>query len=142
VDSAFLRALRSIHQKDVFFCDRYGWLTESGCALKCGRPPVCYGFLCNDIVDSLNDTERDYVRVLGRIVSWVGERAAGSRHLVEIMDSADLEQINCERISRRIVTARTALAGVVACTERKKCTEDQAAAMHKISAVGGLGITE
>jgi len=112
LDSAFLRELRSAYQKNTVFCDRYGWLTESGCALKCGRPPVCYGFFCNEIVDSLSDDEQGIVRVLGRIVSGVGEKAAGKRHLVEIMDTADLEQLNCERIIRRIEAARLTLADV------------------------------
>jgi hypothetical protein len=112
LDSAFLRALRAAYQKDAGFCDRYGWLTELGCALECGRPPVCYGFFCNEIVDSLSDNEQRIVRVLGHIVSGVGEKAVGNSHLVEIMDSDDLKQLNCERIIKRIDAARLTLANV------------------------------
>jgi len=135
LDSAFLRALREEYQKDAFFCDRYGWLTESGCVLRCGRPPVCYGFFCNDILDSLSPDQRSYVMILGRIVSWAGARAAGSRHLVEILDSEDLKDLNCERIYSRIAVARLALGGVAACIESKDCSEEQDAAMRKLAAV-------
>jgi hypothetical protein len=109
LESAFLRVLRERFCPQVYFCDRYGWLGASGCCLDCGRPPVCYGFFCNAIVDSLPDERCELVRELGRIVAWVGERASGSLHLVEIMDSEELSKINCFRVLTRIAEGRQRL---------------------------------
>ena len=112
LDSAFLRALRERCQPDAVFCDRYGWLGERGCILKCGRPPVCYGFFCNEILDSLTEAQRINLRTLGRIISQVGERALGGNHLVEIMNVADLQRLNCDRLLRRIADGQRLLAEV------------------------------
>ncbi len=134
LDSVFLKAVRAAHEPDAIFCDSYGWLTERGCALKFGRPPVCYGFFCNDIVDSLSERERDVIRVLGRILSWVGEKSFGGRHLVEIMDAADLNQINCERIRKRITVADNALDGVKRALQNLTVENEQLVAMQQIYA--------
>ena len=108
LDSAFLRKIREFLQPQAFFCERYGWLAENGCTLKCGRPPVCYGFFCNEIIDSLPESARADLRELGRIVSDVGSRALGSRHLVELSEE-DLERINCERLLAKIEGGRERL---------------------------------
>ena len=133
MDSAFLQAVRSVYEKNAFFCDRYGWLTESGCALRSGRPPVCYGFFCNEITDSLSEQERSIVRVLGRILSWVGERAIGQSHLVEILDIDDLGRMNCERITNRIAVAHLALDGVKRSLSDMPVDGAHSEAMHKVS---------
>ena len=134
LDSAFLKSVRSVYEPDAIFCDRYGWLTERGCALKCGRPPVCYGFFCNEIVDSLSERERDIIRVLGRIISWVGEKAYGGKHIVEIMDSEDLKKLNLERILKRIKVGHTALNGVEISLQNITVEKEQLDAMHQVSA--------
>ena len=131
-DSAFLRALRMELAPGTTFCERFGWLTEKGCALQAGRPPVCYGFFCNEIVEALSARDREVLRVLGRLVSWVGERAIGSQHLVEPMDDAALADIKTDRVLSRIEIARSALRGV--CDELANQPADDAslAAMQQI----------
>ncbi len=134
LDSAFLKSVRSVYEPDALFCDSYGWIAERGCVLKCGRPPVCYGFFCNEIVDSLNNQERDVIRVLGRILSWVGEKAHGGKHLVEIMDDEDLKKLNLERILKRIKVAKMALGGVKKSLQDIAVEQEQLDAMHQVSA--------
>lgn len=110
-DSAFLMAVRHRHNPDALFCDRFGWLTERGCALRNGRPPVCYGFFCNEIVDALSEQEKPVVRMLGRMLSWVGERAIGSQHLVEPTAGDALAGLKLNRILERVAVAREAFSG-------------------------------
>lgn len=112
LQSPFLFQVRTCVDRDAVFNDRFGWLSERGCALCTGRPPVCYGFFCNEIIDALPESRRQIVRVLGRLLSWVGERASGGRHIVEISDAAALAQLNVARFHGRLDVARTALAGV------------------------------
>jgi hypothetical protein len=109
LDSAFLVVLRETLDHQAFFCERYGWLGERGCVLRCGRPPVCYGFFCNEIVDALDDDVRRLIRELGKIMVRVGERAYGGRHLVEIMERDELRQVNCERVLGRIAGGQETL---------------------------------
>ena len=131
--SAFLRAVRVAHGKPSAFCDRFGWLTERGCGLTVGRPPVCYGFFCNEILDSMQERERIILRVLGRLLSWVGERAAGTRHLVEFGDDASLSEINASRLIERIGVARTALLGVKSAFNTERLSLEQQDAVRRVS---------
>jgi hypothetical protein len=52
---------------------------------------------------------RYLIRVLSNLVPHIGKRALGSRHLVEIMDVAQLNKIKHERFARRLDEARKAL---------------------------------
>jgi len=131
--SAFLKYVHSVYKPEVSFCDRYGWLTERGCALKCGRPPVCYGFFCDDILDSLSARERGIIRVLGRIISWVGEKAYAGKHIVEIMDSEDLNRINLEKMVSRLKVGKLALDGVKEAFGGDPIGDNQLAAMQQIN---------
>lgn len=87
--------------------DRYGWLDLHGCSLSYGRPPVCYTFFCSELLARLPDEDtRLMVRVLGRLIEFVGENALKGWHLVEIEDAADLEQIDTDALMERLEHAQ------------------------------------
>jgi len=137
LDSAFLRALRESCESKPLFCDRYGWLTERGCGLQIGRPPVCYSFFCDEIRNALDDRERIIIAVLGRSLAWVGERAVGPVHLVEITDDASLSDVNVGRVLKRISIAHDALKGVreVLCNEPVSSSESRLAMQRILRSV-------
>ena len=132
-DSAFLRAIRQRHEPNAMFCERFGWLTERGCALQRGRPPVCYGFFCNEIVEALSEEQRSAVRVLGRLLSWVGERAIGPQHIVEPMDDGALGNVKLSRLLQRIDVAREALGGVKETLNGEHVSEAGRKAMRQVT---------
>lgn len=132
-DSAFLRAVRQRHEPEALFCDRFGWLSERGCALRSGRPPVCYGFFCNEIVEALSEHDKRVVRVLGRILSWVGERAIGQQHIVEPTDDAELQKLKSTRVLERIDLGHKALEGVNSDLNGDPVSETQLQAMQQVS---------
>ena len=95
LDSAFLRRVRKISRPAISYSQVSGWLTPTGCALRCGRPPVCYQYLCDPILQSQpSGLHRYVIEVLAQLIGHVGKNALGSCHLVEIMDSRRLERIN------------------------------------------------
>jgi len=55
IDSPFLNLISSKSRTAKVFCAARGWLTSTGCALSTGRPPVCYQFNCNKIINALPD---------------------------------------------------------------------------------------
>jgi len=134
LDSVFLKSVRAVYEPGALFCDSYGWLTERGCALKCGRPPVCYGFFCNEIVNSLSKRDHDAIMVLGRLLSWVGEKAFRGMHLVEIMDENELNSLKTERILKRLSIASLALDGVKNAIQNISVESGQLDAIRQISA--------
>jgi hypothetical protein len=113
LDSVFLSRLRKIERPAISYSPVTGWLTSAGCALRWGRPPVCYQYLCNPILESQPSPEHRYViRVLAQLIGHVGKNAVGSCHLVEIMDSGRLERINVERLERRLEAGRAAFRAI------------------------------
>ncbi len=110
IESAFLSLIREREKPEETFCDHYGWLTPAGCTLTTGRPPVCHEFLCDDIMHSLPDDDARFaLRTLGMLITYVGRKAIGTRHLVELLDPEELLLLRYERFHTRLTTARTAL---------------------------------
>ncbi|MCU0856997.1 MAG: hypothetical protein MUC65_01150 [Pontiellaceae bacterium] len=100
LDSPFLQTL---HGHTELESDRCGFLTEYGCSLEIGRPPVCYEFFCEEILESQPDElHRDVLRILGRLPAFAGEQAHGKTHLVEIMQEDRLEKLNFQTLEKRL----------------------------------------
>ena len=113
IDSPFLKTISSKSRLSKAFCPANGWLTPAGCALAAGRPPVCYQFNCDKIMDALpGELTRYLIRVLSSLVPYIGMRALGNRHLVEIMDPVQLNKVKHERFGRRLGEARKALQSI------------------------------
>ncbi len=112
LESAFLALLlkkQGLSETDMD--ERYGWLDLHGCSLQYGRPPVCYAFYCGDLLARLPEDELRFAAdVLGKLLHHIGQDALGSRHLVEIMDPADLQRLDFDRLFRRLQEARRAFA--------------------------------
>jgi len=118
IDSPFLNLVRSNSQPDKAFSAERGWLASTGCALSAGRPPVCYQFNCNKIIDGLPTNQHRYLfRVLSNLVPYIGKRSLGTRHLIEIMDPAHLKKIKHERFVKRLGEARKALQVIQSCKQ-------------------------
>jgi len=103
-ESAFLARLLEMQGLRADDMDeRYGWLDLHGCSLEYGRPPVCYAYFCDELLADMQDDDlRFAARVLGKLINHIGIKARGGLHLVEIMDPADLENLNFDRLSRRL----------------------------------------
>jgi hypothetical protein len=98
ITSLFLRRLR-----------HHGWLTEAGCALPLGRPPVCYQFFCEAIFEDWPTVEfRDALTILAELVNHVGKRARGRKHIVELQESSELKRINFTRFEKQLNEADSA----------------------------------
>jgi len=102
--------LRLLHKKNDLESDRYGFLTESGCALEIGRPPVCYEFFCEDLLAAQpDDLHREMLCLLGQLPNYAGQNAHGEAHLVEIMQEEELDHLAFQRLEKQLKTAFEAL---------------------------------
>ncbi len=89
--------------------ERFGWLDLHGCSLEYGRPPVCYAYFCDELIERLPDDEaRLAARTLGRLMHHIGQNALGEWHLVEIMNEDDLQKVELDAITQRLQEARSA----------------------------------
>ncbi|NOU35628.1 MAG: hypothetical protein HOO88_02465 [Kiritimatiellaceae bacterium] len=107
LESPFLCA---VHGRNELDSDRYGFLTETGCALEIGRPPVCYEFFCDELMAAQpDDLHREVLLVLGRLPAYAGGNASGDTHLVEIMQVEEMEHLAFQRLEKQMQNAREAL---------------------------------
>ncbi|BBO86345.1 hypothetical protein [Desulfosarcina ovata] len=109
--SPFLARVAAMFSPESTFSLTHGWLAATGCSLVAGRPPVCYEFLCHDINDALGDDPdcRHALLTLSMLMTHVGRRAIGGRHLVEATRPADLQRLRPDRFMARLDEARAAL---------------------------------
>lgn len=114
-ESVFLRRVVKRFSDRSVFSLSHGWLTATGCALAAGHPPVCYEFLCRHISDAVSgDPCRHYaLQVSSLLITHVGRRALGGRHLVEITRASDLNRVNPDRFMNRLREAEIAFQAVV-----------------------------
>lgn len=100
IESPFLRLINKRTELDS---DRYGFLTETGCALPGGRPPVCVEYLCNDqLYHQPDEVHEKILRTLGALVAHAGRNATSDTHLVEIMQEEKLEHLAFQRLEKNM----------------------------------------
>ena len=109
-ESPFLHLLSRNFPPSTGYSSQNGWLTQNGCALSIGRAPVCYHFLCSEILVSRPTPLDGYMlEVLAALVNHIGKNALGRRHLVEIMNPDDLGRVKLSRFKKKLAQAQTAL---------------------------------
>jgi hypothetical protein len=133
-ESPFLFLLLKKNSHQVSNSTQMDWLSETGCKLSVGRPPVCYEFLCSNILDARRPGMQRYAMiVLSKLISHIGKRALGSRHLIEVMDSADLKKVRYSRFEKRWAEARNAFEVVQLIFKGNKLENDALKVLSKIS---------
>jgi hypothetical protein len=71
--------------------------------------------------------------VLSKLISHIGKRALGSRHLIEVMDPDDLKKIRYSRFEKRLSDARNAFDVVQLFFRCHKLENDALKVLSKIS---------
>jgi len=133
-ESPFLCLLLKKHSRRAYHNAQKAWLGEAGCKLSVGRPPVCYEFLCGNILEAQQPGMHRYAMiVLAKLMSHVGKRALGSRHLIEVMDLADLKKVRYSRFEKRLSEARNAFDVVQSFFKGHKFDNDDLQVLSKIS---------
>ena len=134
LESPFLSLLLKKYSHQVTNYTQKAWLSEAGCKLSIGRPPVCYEFLCNTILGTQQTGIQRYAMiVLSKLISHIGKKALGSRHLIEVMDPADLKRIRYLRFEKRLSEVRNAFDAVQLFFRDHKLEDDTLKALAKIS---------
>ncbi|MCF7849021.1 MAG: hypothetical protein K9M45_09240 [Kiritimatiellales bacterium] len=119
-DSAFLQLLLKRQGFTEFdFDDHYGWLETAGCRLEYGRPPVCYEYFCDELIEAMPDDHfRETMRRAGLLIDDIGRNALGDIHLTEIRNPTDLEQVSVERLFQRLEKANVELTEIFQSLEK------------------------
>ena len=107
IESAFLKL---VHQQTNQFSDSYGFLSEKGCILQQGRPPVCYEFFCDDqIYFQSDELHGEILRILGALPNHATQKALGDQPIVEIMKEEALDDLNFQGLEKQLQESFQAL---------------------------------
>ena len=71
--------------------------------------------------------------VLAKLISHIGKRALGSKHLIEVMDPADLKKVRYSRFEKRLSEARVAFSVLQLFFKGHKLENDALKVLSKIS---------
>ena len=71
--------------------------------------------------------------ILSKLVSHIGKRALGPRHLIEVLEPADLKKIRYPRFEKRLSEARNAFDVVQLFFRGDKLEDDALKVLSKIS---------
>jgi hypothetical protein len=90
MDSPFLKL---IHQQEAEYDSEKGFLTATGCALKKGRPSVCYEYFCDDhFYNQPDELHADVLKIIGSLLYHAIQNADGE---TSIDDIQTLEKLDC-----------------------------------------------
>jgi len=104
VESPFLQAVRE-GVTGVSYGAKKGWIGPRGCRLEVGRPPICYEYLCPEILYTLDGPDqREAAKDLAEIVAHVGDDLIDGQHAVEVDDQG------FDALDRALLEARIDLA--------------------------------
>jgi hypothetical protein len=107
IESPFLKR---VHQQTELFSDRNGFLSETGCTLKQGRPPVCYEYFCdNHFYHQPDDLHAEVLKILGALLNHATRNAQGDTPLEEIMQEEALDQLDFQRLEKQMKESLQAL---------------------------------
>ena len=103
LSSAFLALVRRRYPAPVGYDQERGWLGAEGCLLSVGRPPVCRQFNCRPaLMAQAGEAQERALAVLSELMSWVGARALGRRHLVELDRRDQFQRLDLARLGDRL----------------------------------------
>ena len=132
-ESLFLSKLREEYQPTASYSDETGWLSETGCVLAFGRPPVCYEYLCGEILSAQpTHAHRFAVNVLSQLISHIGKRAYRGKHIVEIGEAEELQRIKLSAFERRLGKSKAAFLAIETFYENTSLVAKDWGALKKI----------
>lgn len=114
LESIFLTCLHQAYPPPASYSQENGWVSETGCILKIGRPPVCYEYLCDEIMAAQPTGTHQYtVNVLCKLISHIGKRAYRGKHLVELLERKEIVLVKFSSFENRLQEAQNAFESIV-----------------------------
>lgn len=111
VRSPFLKAIRAVSPTPSEpFCDRYGWLSPTGCRLRAGRPAACYHYWCEALrAQVMEHDHADLLSVAAGSLVYFHQQPHGL--LLSDLSEEALAGVDWEIVRQRIAELRSLLAG-------------------------------
>ena len=102
--------LKLVHEQTEDYDEQKGFLSDTGCVLKKGRPSVCYEYFCDDhfYVQS-DELHAEVLKIIGALLYHATRNAKGDTPLDEIMTEDELDRVDFKRLESQLQESLQAL---------------------------------
>ena len=95
--------LKLVHQQADEYDEQKGFLSDTGCTLKKGRPSVCYEYFCDDhFYYQPDELHAEVLKIIGALLYHATRNAKGDIPLDEIMTEEELNQLDFETLNKHL----------------------------------------
>ena len=95
--------LKLVHQQADQYDEQTGFLSDTGCILKKGRPSVCYEYFCDDhFYHQPDDLHAEVLKILGALLNHATRNALGDIPLDDITEEEELDHLDFERLEKQM----------------------------------------
>jgi len=102
--------LKLVHQQADEYDEQKGFLSDTGCTLKKGRPSVCYEYFCdNHFYYQPDELHAEVLRIIGALLYHATRNAKGDTPLDEIMTEEELDHLDFELLEKQMQESVQAL---------------------------------
>ena len=125
--------LKLVHQQTDEYDDEKGFLSDTGCILKKGRPSVCYEYFCDDHFYVQPDKlHAEVLKIIGALLFHATRNAKGDIPLDEIMTEDELNQLDFEILHKHLQESLQAMEIIKAFYNDGSMSEESYAALKRI----------
>ena len=102
--------LKLIHQQTDEFDEQNGFLSDTGCKLKKGRPSVCYEYFCDDhFYFQPDELHAEVLKIIGALLYHATQNARGGVALEDIATEEELDQLEFGQLEKQMQESLQAL---------------------------------
>ncbi|MDF7798303.1 hypothetical protein P4C99_02445 [Pontiellaceae bacterium B1224] len=95
--------LKLIHQQTEEYDTEKGFLTTTGCALKKGRPSVCYEYFCDDhFYNQPDELHADVLKIIGSLLYHAIQGADGETSIDDIQTLEELDRADFQTLEKNL----------------------------------------
>jgi hypothetical protein len=123
--------LKLVHQQADEYDEQKGFLSDTGCKLKKGRPSVCYEYFCDDHFYFQPDKlHAEVLKIIGALLYHATQNAQGDVALEDIKTEEELDQLDFEQMKKQMQESLDAL-GIIGTFYRDGILSDESYAVLK-----------
>ena len=95
--------LKLVHQQTDQYDEQKGFLSDTGCILKKGRPSVCYEYFCDDhFYYQPDELHAEVLKIIGALLYHATRNAKGDIPLDEITQEEELDSLDFQPLEKQM----------------------------------------
>ncbi len=125
--------LKLIHRQSQEFDEKDGFLSNTGCVLKKGRPSICYEYFCdNHFYYQPDELHAEVLKIIGALLYHATRNAKGDTPLDEIMTEEELDHLDFKLLEKQMQESLQALEIIRTFYQSGRMSEESHQALKRI----------